>query len=371
MTGPLLTVPDAADVALVDEARRLAEQLSVDDGGREDGREDGSGGGAGAADDDGPAVVVVAFDGVLDPETAAAGAPDEVVRVVREDGRAFATGAAGVRARADALASLVVDEFDPPTAVLLPDTPDGDDLAAATARRVRGGCVTDCLLRVRDGDLRAGRAVYGGRAYAELSFEGGPPVVTLNTDALGTPAASPAGTPRERTVPVAVEDDGRVRRLGVVDVPERDLSRARRIVAGGYGLGGPESFDLVEDLADALGAAVGASRPPADDGWVPYDRQIGVTGKEIDVELYVPIAISGDSYHMRSVNAEVVLPINTDREARIFNFADLGVVGDAAEYAPAVAAAIRAAADETGGEADDDGEVGTGGESEGEGEVAR
>jgi polygalacturonase len=67
----------------------------------------------------------------------------------------------------------------------------------------------------------------------------------------------------------------------------------------------------------------------------------------------------------------VVLPINTDREARIFNFADLGVVGDAAEYAPAVAAAIRAAADEAGGEADDDGEVGTGGESEGEGEVAR
>jgi electron transfer flavoprotein alpha subunit len=167
--------------------------------------------------------------------------------------------------------------------------------------------------------------------------------VTLNAEALGSPAELPSESPTERTVTVDVADDDRVRHVETFDVPESDLAKARRIVAGGFGLGDPDGFDLVTDLADALGAAVGASRPPADEDWVPYDRQIGVTGKEIDVELYVPVAISGDSYHMRSVNAEYLVPINTDPEARIFNFADVGVVGDAYEYAPALAEAIRAA----------------------------
>jgi electron transfer flavoprotein alpha subunit len=357
MTGSLLIVPDEADVALVDEARRLAEQLA-DEGGAPASAPDADADlnadadpGSSDAPDGRPTVVAVALDGVVDPAAIADSAPDEVVHLVRSAG-AFATGAAGVSVRAAALASLVADEH--PTAVLLPDSPDGDDLAAATARRVRGGCVTDCLLRVRDGELLAGRAAYGGRAYAEISFEGGPPVVTLNTEALGSPASAPAASPRERTVEVSVEDGSGVRRLGVVDVPEQDLSRARRIVAGGYGLGGPDGFEVVEDLADALGAAVGASRPPADEKWVPYDRQIGVTGKEIDVELYVPLAISGDSYHMRSVNADTLVPINTDPDARIFTFADLGVVGDAYEYAPAVAAAIRQAVGP--GAADGDGD---------------
>jgi electron transfer flavoprotein alpha subunit len=283
-------------------------------------------------------VVAVAFDGVVDPASIRAGNPDEVVHVVRDEGT-FTAGAAGVRARGEALAAVADD----PRAVLLPDTADGTDLAAATARRLRAGCVTDCLLRVRDGELLAGRTAYGGRAYAEITFERGPPVVTLNTEALGTPSELPTGSPEERTVEVTVEVDERVRHVETFEVPEEDLAKARRIVAGGFGLGTPDGFDLVTDLADALGAAVGASRPPSDEGWVPYDRQIGVTGKEIDVELYVPVAISGDSYHMRSVNAEYLIPINTDPEARIFNFADVGVVGDAYEYAPALAEAIRAA----------------------------
>lgn len=321
MTGALLTVPGEDDPALLEEAHRLAEELTTPEG-------------------ESPPVVALAFDGVVDPESAAAGTPDEVVHVVREGARnsveTFTGGAAGVRTRAEALAQVAEE----PRAILLPDTADGADLAALTARRLRGGCVTDCLLRVRDGDLLAGRQVYGGRAYAELSFERGPPVVTLNTEALGTPDEPPAGSPDERTVAVSVADDDRVRHLETFDVPEADLAKARRIVAGGHGLGNPDGFGLIEDLADALGAAVGASRPPADDGWVAYDRQIGVTGKEIDVELYVPCAISGDSYHMRSVNADHLVPINTDPEARIFNFADIGIVGNVYEYGPVLAEAV-------------------------------
>ena len=318
MTGAILIVPESDDVALLEEAHRLAEELAETDG-------------------DSPAVVAVAFEGLVDPDELASANPDEVVHVVRDGDEQFAAGAAGVRARAEALVAVADD----PRVVLLPDTADGADLAAATARRLRSGCVTDCLLRVRDGELTAGRQAYGGRAYAELSFEGGPPVVTLNTEALGSPAAPPTGSPSVREVEVGVADDDRLRHVETFDVPEADLAKARRIVAGGFGLGGPDGFEVIEDLADAVGAAVGASRPPSDEGWVAYDRQIGVTGKEIDVELYVPCAISGDSYHMRSVNAEYLIPINSDPDARIFNFADIGIVGDAYEYAPALANAIR------------------------------
>lgn len=329
MTGELLTVPETDDVAFVEEAHRLAEELVGDDG-------------------DAPSVVAVAFDGVVDPASLRASNPDEVVNVVRDD-ETFAAGAAGVRARGKALAEVAADA----RAVLIPDTADGTDLAAATARQLRAGCVTDCLLRVRHGELLAGRPAYGGRAYAEISFERSPPVVTLNTEALGTPAEPPSGSPAERTVEVDVTDDDRIRHVETFEVPEEDLAKARRIVAGGFGLGTPDGFDLVTGLADALGAAVGASRPPADEDWVPYDRQIGVTGKEIDVELYVPVAISGDSYHMRSVNADYLVPINTDPEARIFNFADIGIVGDVYEYGPVLVEAIRRAAsgDSSGGEA--------------------
>lgn len=326
MTVPqIVVVPDADDTALLDEAHRLAEALEDSNTER-------------------PEVVAIAFDGIVTTEEATAGNPDEVLRVTRTEGT-FAAGATGVRARAQALSALTDDA----RAVLLPDTADGTDLAAATARRRRGACVTDCLLRVREGELFAGRPAYGGRAYAEFAFEREPPVVTLNIEALGTPNEPPPPDYDERTVEVDVAEDGRIRHVETFDVPEDDLSKARRIVAGGFGLGGPDGFDLIEEMADSVGAAVGASRPPSDEGWVPYDRQIGVTGKEIDVELYVPSAISGDSYHMRSVNADHLIPINSDPDARIFNFADIGVVGDVYEYGPALIKAIRTAKSEDDG----------------------
>ena len=333
MNAPLWTIPDSDHVSIIDDARRLANRLA--DGSGEDGSEE----------ETRPHVIAIAFDGILNADELADSRADEIVTVEAEsDGQAFRTGAAGVRPRAAALQSLATEES--PQAVLLPSTPDGDELAAVTSRRLRGGCVTDCLLRVRNNEIVAGRAVYGDRAYAEFSFERGPPVVSLNSEALESPEESPSETPTRRTFQVAAEDDGSIRHLGVVDIPEQDLSRAQRIVAGGYGLGDPDGFELVSDLADALGAAVGASRPPADEEWVPYDRQIGVTGKEIDVELYIPCAISGDSYHMRTVTAEHLIPINDDPEARIFNFADIGIVGDVYEYGPALVEAIEAAATE-------------------------
>jgi electron transfer flavoprotein alpha subunit len=326
-SGDELWVIPGEEPSVTVEGRRLAETLAAETETR-------------------PEVVAIGFDGVETDADPAAGAPDAALTLSRSEG-AFRRGAAGVAARAAGVRALA-DERGSPRATLLPGTADSDDLAATIARRFRSGCVTDCLPRIRNGELLAGRAVYGGRAYAEFSFEGGPPALTVHTDVL--PGPGDGGTESvsrtTQTVDVPADADSRgIRHVETLAVPESDLARARRIVAGGYGLGDPDGFDLVETLADALGAAVGASRPPADEGWVPYDRQIGVTGKEIDAQLYVPIAISGDPYHMRSVNAEHLIPINADRDARIFNVADFGVVGDAYEYVPAIAAAIREAGD--------------------------
>jgi electron transfer flavoprotein alpha subunit len=318
MTGGVWVVPVGDDTdAVVDEAHRIADLLS----------------------ETGPRPPVVAV-GFGDPESAAYDhvPPDEAVGIVARD-RSLRASAATVAGRAAALTDLAAERD--PVLVLAESTPDGDDLVAALSERIGGACVTDCLVRVREGELLAGREVYEGRAYAEIEV-GGTPALSVSTGVLGTPDDRDVG-PETTRYEGAPDGDRRIRHLAELDIPERDLSRAQAIVAGGRGLGGPDGFEPVRDLADAVGGALGSSRPPADDGWVPYDRQIGVTGTEIEPELYVPCAISGDPYHMRSVTADHLIPINRDPEARIFDFADLGVVGDVFEVAPAIADAVRAA----------------------------
>ena len=328
-------VPGGAPEVTV-EARRLAESLTTPGGGSDrDGRTD-------HPNDERPTVVAIGFEGIETDADLTEGPPDEALTLSPSDGE-FIAGASGVSARADGLSSLTDTRGDP-LVVLFSNTPDHDDVAAATAGRFRGGCVTDCLPRVRDASILAGRSVYGGRAYAEFSFEGGPPALTLHVDVLPAPSEVDGDVPTTtHVVDITTPAQSGLRQVTVIDVPEQDLSRAQRIVSGGFGLGDPSGFDVISDLADALGAAVGASRPPADEGWVPYDRQIGVTGTEIDAELYIPCAISGDPYHMRSVNAEHIIPINDDPDARIFNAANLGILGDIYEYGPVLAEAVKKA----------------------------
>jgi electron transfer flavoprotein alpha subunit len=169
----------------------------------------------------------------------------------------------------------------------------------------------------------------------------------LHTDVLdGQAGDRTIEEPEQRTHTIEDCRLERVQREATIEIPEEDLTKADVIAAGGYGLEGPSDFNLVEDLADALGGTLGASRPPVDDGWIDYDRQIGVTGAEIDPSLYIPCAISGDAYHMGSVSADHVIPINTDPDARVFDFADLGIVGKFEDYAPVLIEAIEDARDE-------------------------
>jgi electron transfer flavoprotein alpha subunit len=224
MTGELWVVTGGErDGTVIDEAHRVADLLGEST--------------------DRPDVVAVLF-GDREPSDAFdTVSPDEAVRLVSQSG-SFTSGAGSL---ADTVAGLVeLARTRTPRAILTASSPDGDDIAARLASRLGAGCVTDCLLRIRDGQLLAGRAVYEGRAYGEFAVESSTLVASVDTAVLGTPTPGPDRDPAvvERTV--TLDGDGQVEHVETREVPEQDLSKARTIVSGGQGLGGPEGFEVVK-----------------------------------------------------------------------------------------------------------------------------
>lgn len=225
-----------------------------------------------------------------------------------------------------------------PDLVLLGADSCGRDWAPRLAWRLGAGLVTDCV--GWDEQLRFLRPVYGGKALAAIAVLTAIKVAVLRPGVFPptAPAANPvrplqvaAGQPRTRVVE---------RRSEAAAGPS--LQDASIVVSGGRGLGGPESFELLRELAAVLGAAVGASRAAVDAGWVPASWQIGQTGKSVRPDLYLAVGISGASQHMAGVGAaKHVVAVNTDADAPIFETARLGVVGDYREVLPALTAALR------------------------------
>jgi electron transfer flavoprotein alpha subunit len=230
-----------------------------------------------------------------------------------------------------------------PAVVLVPFTAMGKDLAPRVAARVGTGLASDCVaLSVEGGRLVGRRPIYAGKAYATVSWAGEPQMATLrpNVFAVGTPDAS-------RKAEVVTETCDASARAKVTEVRASaagkvQLTEAQVVVSGGRGLKGPEHFHLVEELADAMGAATGASRAVVDAGWVDHSLQVGQTGKTVSPSLYVACAISGAIQHLAGMSSsKYIVAINKDPEAPIFSIADYGIVGDLFEVVPALTQAVK------------------------------
>ena len=222
-----------------------------------------------------------------------------------------------------------------PEVLLMGRTAIGREVAPRLAARLGVGLAQDCLeVSVASGgtELRANRPVYGGNAMATVSCSSSPQFATVRPKAYEPPDPDPSRTGEIKPVQVAL--DASMAKSRVVSVVREEaegikLEDARIVVAGGRGLGGPEPFEDLEELAKVLGAGIGASRAAVDSGWVPASWQIGLTGKTITPDLYITVAISGASQHIAGCSgAKVIVAINKDAEANIFKEARYGVVGD-------------------------------------------
>ena len=235
-----------------------------------------------------------------------------------------------------------------PRVVLMSRTTEGRELAPRLAFRLGVGLAQDCLEVSVDESTRtllANRPVYGGNAVAVVSCEHTPQIAAIRPKAY-EPTEADAGR-QGQVVSFPVELDASQARTRVVETVREEsegvkLEEARVVVSGGRGLGGPEPFSGLEELAKLLGGAVGASRAAVDSGWVPSSYQVGLTGKAITPELYITVAISGASQHMAGCSgAKCIVAINKDADANIFKDARYGVVGDWERVLPALTEAVR------------------------------
>lgn len=255
-------------------------------------------------------------------------------------------GKGGFDAPVHALASLCGSLQ--PEAVIMAKSDFGANVAPRLAFRLGGGLAQDCLDLVRDpetGRLAVTRPVYGGNALAVYTFPGaGPQVATVRPGAFDAVEAGGGGAAVETHSLDGIEDNVRARLVEVVKEESEGvrLEDADVVVSGGRGLGGPEPFEQLRELADMLGGAVGASRAACDAGWTDHSYQVGLTGKSVAPRVYISVGISGASQHMAGISgAKNIVAINKDKDANIFKEAKFGVVGDWQSVLPAFIAAVQ------------------------------
>jgi electron transfer flavoprotein alpha subunit len=213
------------------------------------------------------------------------------------------------------------------------------------AFRLGTGAAMDVVqIEAEGGRLLATRSAYGGNARAQVSFVNSPAVITVRAKSQ-EPLPEQAGKSGDvEKVTVDVGDArGRLASHEKVQSEGVRLEDAEVVVSGGRGLGGPEAFEQIEELATILRGAVGASRAVCDLGWYPVANQVGLTGKVVSPNLYVAVAISGASQHMAGCGgSRNIVAINKDPDAPIFKAARFGIVGDWKQILPALAKELRA-----------------------------
>jgi electron transfer flavoprotein alpha subunit len=219
----------------------------------------------------------------------------------------------------------------------------GRDLTSWVAADLDAGLISDCIaLEVEDDTVKATRPVYAGKLLSKVFVKDGLQVISLRGRAFA-PAESTGGSGTADWVdPVVDEADIPSKVVGFEEKSGGvSLIDASIIVSGGRGVGGPEGFDPVRELAAILGAAVGASRAAVDAGWIPYEHQVGQTGKTVSPDLYIAAGISGAIQHQAGMRtSKVIVAINKDAEAPIFKLTRYGIVGDLFDVLPALSEAF-------------------------------
>jgi electron transfer flavoprotein alpha subunit len=243
---------------------------------------------------------------------------------------------------AELLASLVGTAA--PDAVLVASTAEGKEVAARLALKIDSGVLTDAV-SLGEGFV-AEQSIFGGSSVVHSRVTKGVPIITMRPNAT-SPVAADGPAAAER-IDVSVELSEAARQARVVDrvVVEKDsrpeLTEAAIVVSGGRGVGSAENFSIIEELADSLGAAVGASRAATDAGWYPHQHQVGQTGKTVSPQLYIACGISGAIQHRAGMQtSKTIVAVNKDPEAPIFELVDFGVVGDLHQVVPQLTAEVR------------------------------
>jgi electron transfer flavoprotein alpha subunit len=245
-----------------------------------------------------------------------------------------------VAPKATVLASLVKSVS--PAAVLLGSTQEGKEIAGRLAVKLDNGLLTDAV--AVDADGTATQAIFAGSGIAKSKVTRGVPIITVRPNSV-TPSASPA-SPALEALTAEISDADKLTKV-VERVAEKkgsrpELTEAGIVVSGGRGVGSGDNFKLVEELADLLGGAVGASRAAVDSGFYPHQFQVGQTGKTVSPQLYVALGISGAIQHRAGMQtSKTIVAVNKDPEAPIFDLADYGVVGDLFKVVPQAAEEIR------------------------------
>ena len=275
-----------------------------------------------------PLVAVILGSGIegLAQTVAAAGA-DKVILIDDAKLADYTTGA-----YTSVLNKLI--RKDEPQAVLMGNTAIGKDLAPRLAHRLGVGLASDCTGMQTDAKnfLTFKRPIYAGKAFAYLSSNVRPILATIrpNTFKAEAPDASRQAEIVKETADIDSADLRAILKEVAIAASKRpDLTEANVIVSGGRGMKGPENYGILEELADVIGAAVGASRAAVDSGWKEHKFQVGQTGKTVAPTLYIACGISGAIQHLAGMgSSKFIVAINKDPEANIFNVADYGIVGD-------------------------------------------
>jgi electron transfer flavoprotein alpha subunit len=226
-----------------------------------------------------------------------------------------------------------------PEIILLPASSFGKDLGPRLAAHLDVGLATDCIkLELENGRLHAIRPMYAGKILAEHELLASPQIASLrpNNFPVLQPDTSKTAAVEQITVPVSAGDlKAVVKEFVSGEGGKIELTEADIIVSGGRGMKGPENYKILEELADVLNAAVGASRSAVDAGWRPHSDQVGQTGKTVSPNLYIACGISGAIQHLAGMSSsKCIVAINKDPEAPIFQRADYGIVGDLFEVVP-------------------------------------